>query len=406
MVYKVLVVDDSTFFRKRLAEIIQQDSELELVGQASDGKESLDMVATLKPHVITMDVEMPIMNGIDAVREIMKNNPTPILMFSSLTKEGADATIRALEAGALDFLPKNFDDISRRKIEAIDAIKMKLKILAKCYNQVSILGNSSYLLRTQKYDTNPSIEPKSGLISAHVHKSGGFRSTLNSNLNHTSSRLISSMHSVHSNMSSLCDKPSLYKISSNGKYKLVAIGCSTGGPIALREILPKFPSGFPLPIIIMQHMPETFTGSFAKRLDALCNLPVTEAKSGDILENGHIYLAPGGKQMLVEKVGIHVCLKIVESPPHINFKPSVDMGFGSAAQVFGNAVLAVVLTGMGNDGAKGAKLLRQKGSTVWAQDRETCLIYGMPKAVVEAGLAQKILPLEAFGDSIVKEVLN
>lgn len=442
MVYKVLIVDDSTFFRKRLSEIIAQDPELELVGQALNGKEAISLATELDPDVVTMDVEMPVMNGIDAVREIMKSHPVPILMFSSLTKDGAQATMDALDAGALDFMPKNFDDIARKKTEAIDAISSKMKELARNKRSVARLGKISIPHRPAT--TLRGTSSASSTFSRTSSTLGSTRSTLSSSsaLNRTSlGTSLSSTRSFGSTTSttatsSLASRTGLNRVSSVGagtrtvlrstsassstvtstgvatsdfskrsaKYKLVAIGSSTGGPVALQAVLTKIPSNFPLPIIVMQHMPAAFTGPFAQRLNDQCQIPVCEAHDGQIIENGQIYIAPGGKQMVVEKAGVNSVLKIVDGPASLNYKPSVDVAFGSASQIYKDSVLAVVLTGMGADGCKGAGLLKQAGSTVWAQNEDSCVIYGMPKAIVDAGLAQKILDINEIGVQIVKEI--
>src|SRR5574344_1047478 len=370
MTIKVLIVDDSTFFRKRLIEMIEKDNELELVGEAKNGKEAVSLVSSLSPDVITMDVEMPVMNGIDAVRAIMSENPTPILMFSSLTSDGAKSTLDALDAGAMDFIPKCFDDIARRKEDAISTLTNKIKELGKS--------------RFSRF-LNKSTKPKTLDRFVSSQKSG-------------EQQMVSKLHPVSMNVDNF---------KGQGKYKLLAIGSSTGGPIALQTLLTGLPSNFPLPVVVVQHMPAAFTGPFAKRLDQLCGMHVVEAKDGDVIENGTVYIAPGAMQMMVEEKGNgDRFLHIVPSPEHLNYRPCVDVTFGAAAQCYKNSVLAVVLTGMGHDGEKGSSLLKSMGSTVWAQNEETCVIYGMPKAIVDSGIAMKILAIEDMASNIIAEVKN
>lgn len=436
MVLKVLIVDDSTFFRKRLTEIIQNDKDLELVGEALNGKEAVTKCATLHPDVITMDVEMPVMNGIEAVREIMRTSPTPILMFSSLTKDGAKATMDALEAGALDFLPKNFDDIARKKQEAIDTIKGKIKELGRSKSKLmrvkptfgssTTQSNHAVRISTHTSTSTSLLNRRNSTLNSTLEKLNASTSRLNSNSSRPSSSLFSktssnsksifnsteskfqSSSTVNKTSVGVADKSSLKVCEADfskrtNKLNLLAIGSSTGGPLALQGLLSAIPGNFPVPIIVMQHMPAAFTGPFADRLNALCPLTVSEAKDGDVIRPGHIYVAPGGKQMLLEKNGISTVLKIIDGPPSLNYKPSVDVAFGSAAQIYQDSVLGVILTGMGADGCKGAQMLKNSGSSIWAQDENTCVIYGMPKAVVEAGIASKVLPIGEIAANIVKE---
>lgn len=440
MVLKVLIVDDSTFFRKRLTEIIENDKDLELVGEALNGKDAVTKCATLHPDVITMDVEMPVMNGIEAVREIMRTSPTPILMFSSLTRDGAKATMDALEAGALDFLPKNFDDIARKKQEAIDTIKGKIKELGRSKSKlmrvkqsfgINYSNQSTAAERTSTHTSSSLLNRSNSTLNNTLNKLNATTSRLNSNYSRPSSSLSSktssSSTSVRSSTESkfqssstlnkssavkssvgIADKSSLKVCEADfskrtNKLSLLAIGSSTGGPLALQGMLSAIPANFPVPVIVMQHMPAAFTGPFADRLNSLCPLTVSEAQDGDVIRPGHIYIAPGGKQMLLEKRGASVVLKIIDGPPSLNYKPSVDVAFGSAAQIYQDCVLGIILTGMGADGCKGAQMLKNSGSSVWAQDENTCVIYGMPKAVVEAGIASKVLPIEDIAANIVRE---
>ncbi|MCK5640746.1 MAG: chemotaxis response regulator protein-glutamate methylesterase [Gammaproteobacteria bacterium] len=351
MTLRVLVVDDSRFFRNRVTDMLNSDPRLEVVAVAENGSEAIKKVSEEHPDVITMDIEMPVMDGITAVRKIMASKPVPILMFSSLTTDGAQATFDALEAGAIDYLPKNFAEISRK---SEDVIKML------CDRVFSIASKGR--VRTNIRKDTPISKP------AQVAKS-----------------------------------PPIF--AKKTSYELVAIGCSTGGPVALQEVLQKIPGDFPLPIILVQHMPGTFTPSYAKRLDGLCGLTITEAKQGDILQPGTAYLAPGGKQLTVRRSSTNqITLNIKEPKPEENYRPCVDITFNSLASELKNPVLAIILTGMGADGREGARSLKTAGSTIWAQDEISSVVYGMPAAVADAGLTDRILPLVDIGPSIIGQV--
>ncbi len=389
MSIKVLVVDDSSFFRRRLTEIIAADPELSVIGTANNGKEAIEKARELRPDVITMDVEMPVMDGIQAVREILKTQRLPILMFSSLTHDGAKATLEALEAGAVDFLPKKFEDIARDKSEAIELLRQRIKAVAR--RRLFVKPISTAPSSPQAPTARPTTSPNAGANSS-IARTPAARSEL---LRTTTERTESSDVAQH-------ERP--FKPSGKA-YKLVAIGTSTGGPVALQTIITALPANFPLPIVLIQHMPAAFTGAFAARLNSLAKIEVKEAADGDILRPGVAYLAPGGKQMLVDGSDSAAKLRIKEDDsPRITFKPSVDITFGTAAKVFNDKVLAIVLTGMGSDGRDGARLLKQFGSKIWAQDEASCVVYGMPQAVTAAGLTDHEVSLPDVANKILAEV--
>lgn len=378
MSIRVLVVDDSSFFRRRLTEILAADVDLVVVGTANNGKEAVEKAAELKPDVITMDVEMPVMDGIQAVREILKNQRVPILMFSSLTHAGAKATLDALDAGAVDFLPKKFEDIARDKGEAIEVLRQRVKAVAR--RRLFVRPAATALPTPAPARPAPSALARTPLARAEL-----LRSTERTESSDTGG-------STH------------FK-SSGKQYKLVAIGTSTGGPVALQTIITALPANFPLPIVLVQHMPAAFTGAFASRLNSLAKIEVKEAADGDILRPGVAYLAPGGKQMLVEGSDSQAKLRIKDDDsPRITFKPSVDITFGTAAKVFSDKVLAIVLTGMGSDGRDGCRLLKQFGSKIWSQDEASCVVYGMPQAVTSAGLTDVEVNLADVASKLVAEV--
>ncbi|GGW73785.1 protein-glutamate methylesterase/protein-glutamine glutaminase [Alteromonas halophila] len=372
MVFKVLVVDDSTFYRRRVREILDADRELEVVGEARNGQDAVDMVQSLAPDVVTMDVEMPVMDGITAVKAIMQQRPVPILMFSSLTHHGAQATLDALEAGALDFLPKKFEDIAQNRKEAAQMLCTKVRLIAR---------RGIGIRRPSLRDAKP--------LPPSAPKQKFFRS----------SGLLSGRNDAAS-------QPTVSSVTRSGKlYKCLTIGASTGGPVALQKVLTPLPADFPLPILLVQHMPGTFTHAFAERLNGNCKLAVKEAEDGDILRAGHAYLAPGGKQMVVEQQGSIKRLRITDETGQdkVSYKPSVDVTLRSVASVYGGDVLSVILTGMGADGREGCRSLKEKGATIWAQDQASCVVYGMPQAVASANISVKSISIDDISNCILTE---
>ena len=355
MAVKVLVVDDSGFFRRRVSEILSSDPNIQVIGTATNGREAIDQAMALKPDVITMDYEMPMMDGITAVRQIMQRCPTPVLMFSSLTHEGARVTLDALDAGAVDFLPKNFEDISRNPNKVKQLLCEKINTISRSNRRFSTYSSApTAATPAARHATSPAGLASAAPMPAHASTPAPRR------------------------------KP----------YRLVAIGTSTGGPVALQRVLTQLPASFPTPIVLIQHMPAAFTKAFAERLDKLCKIRVKEAEDGDLLRPGLALLAPGGKQMMVDGRG---AVRILPGDERLNYRPCVDVTFGSAAKAFHDKVLAVVLTGMGADGREGARMLKQCGSQVWAQDEASCVIYGMPMAVVKANLSDAVYGLDEIG---------
>ncbi|MBD8269711.1 protein-glutamate methylesterase/protein-glutamine glutaminase [Pseudomonas fluorescens] len=377
MAVKVLVVDDSGFFRRRVSEILSADPTIQVVGTATNGKEAIDQAIALKPDVITMDYEMPMMDGITAVRHIMQRCPTPVLMFSSLTHEGARVTLDALDAGAVDFLPKNFEDISRNPEKVKQMLCEKVHSISRS-NRRSLFSA-------------PAAAPAPAPVPAAAPSfSRPAPAPVPPARNAPAAPSRAAAPSAHS------------PAPKRKAYKLVAIGTSTGGPVALQRVLTQLPANFPAPIVLIQHMPAAFTKAFAERLDKLCRISVKEAEDGDILRPGLALLAPGGKQMMVDGRG---AIKILPGDERLNYKPCVDITFGSAAKSYGDKVLAVVLTGMGADGREGARLLKQGGSAIWAQDEASCVIYGMPMAIVKADLADAVYSLDDIGKHLVEACL-
>lgn len=336
MSIRVLIVDDSSFFRKRLADIINADPELTVIGTAEDGQQAILQAKTLKPDIITMDIEMPKLDGISAVKRIMAESPTAILMLSSMTTAGAKATFDALEAGAMDYMPKQFGDLTKRDSTLQQKLCQRLHQLASHYNQ-------------------PQIQPS--------------RKAEHSALDH---------------------------------LKLITIGTSTGGPIALQTILSELPNNFPLPIIVVQHMPETFTPSFAERLNDQCAITIKHADDGDDVIPGTVYIAPGGKQLHVAGSANKPKIQIQNSASDQPYRPCIDITLNSIAKLCPAESLTIILTGMGSDGSEGCKKLKQLGATVWSQDEQSSTIYGMPMAIAKANLADKILNLADIGPQLSK----
>jgi two-component system, chemotaxis family, protein-glutamate methylesterase/glutaminase len=348
---RVLIVDDSVFFQRRISEILSTDDRIEVVGTARNGLEGVEQARRLRPDVITMDVEMPVMDGITAVKQIMSNVPTPILMLSSYTSEGAKATLDALNAGAVDFIPKQ----SNSAYESVDRLSTMLvqRVLA-------------------------------------IHHKGVVRSAS------------TQVAAVATSVDTRRHAPLL--ASRKGSYDLVVIGASTGGPVAIQQLLGALPSTFPVPMVLVVHMPGSFTKAYAERLNALCALNVSEAVDGEQLLPGMILLAPGGKQLSFERKGARPLVRVRDGLPEETYKPCIDITLESAAHALRNSVLAVILTGMGSDGSRGASMLKQCDSTVWSQDEASCIVYGMPQAIEKRGLSDLVLPLNDIGPTLVKAV--
>ena len=360
MPLNVLVVDDSVFFQRVLKEIINDSKELHVIGVANNGQEAVDKVKSLKPDVVTMDYEMPMMDGVTAVRTIMSENPLPILMLSSMTFSGAKITMDALDAGAADFMTKNFAEISGKS----ESIKKRL------YSTLLEIGKS-VLLRTKVNTPAPASPPIS--VSSPVSKPEKKPSHSGSNSHLTTS------------------KNAIFETSS--LPKIVVIGASTGGPAALTELLKRLPKSFPCPIIVVQHMPQNFTLAFSQRLNKNCLLDVKEAEDGDVLHAGKVFLAPGGKQLVLDKVNSRR-IRIIDSNCSVNYKPCIDISMASICNSYGKDTLGIVLTGMGSDGCNGARLLKENKASVWTQAKEGCVVYGMPMAVDSASLSNASLSLD------------
>ena len=351
MKIKVLVVDDSAFMRKVISDLINTSNRLEVIGTAKNGQDAIEKIKSLKPDVVTLDVEMPVMDGISALEVIMKEMPMPVLMLSSVTKEGAEATIKSLELGAIDFITKP------SSIFKVNTEDMKKELIEKILLVSNIKHRKArpQLIRPKITQTSVSEKLKA------------------------SSRGGSSID------------------------KIIAIGTSTGGPRALQSVIPNIPGDINASVIIVQHMPAGFTKSLADRMDAMSQLSVKEAEDGELLKAGCAYIAPGDRHLRVIKSGKDYRIKLDQGELVSGHRPSVDAMMYSIADMGIQNVIGVIMTGMGSDGARGLENVKQmnKGYII-AQDEESCVVYGMPKSTVELGVVDKIVPLESIANEIIK----
>jgi len=351
---KVLVVDDSALMRKLLKEIIMTDRSLEVVGTARDGQDAIEKVRDLKPDVVTMDINMPVMDGLTSLQYILNEYPEmPVLMISSLTSEGALTTFEALELGAFDYVTKPSGTVSRDLHTVGREIIQKVKLAYKSANRKSIKDRIARLSSAPlQKKTTPAKKP---ILTA-----------------------------------------------DRKLTKVVVIGVSTGGPGTLMEVLPMLPQDLGAAVIIVQHMPPSFTTSFAKRLNDACAIPIKEAEAGDVLQNGRGYLAPGGYQMLVR--GERGTVRISSSPKTV-FMPAVNVTMESVLDAFGGEnVIGVLMTGMGDDGADAMVKIRQAGGVTIAEDESTAVVFGMPREAIERGGAEIVVPSYKIADAIIEAV--
>lgn len=341
---RVLVVDDSTIIRRLVTDILSSDPEIDVVGTAPDGQVALAKLAALAPDVVTLDIEMPVMDGLETLVNLRKTHPRlPVIMFSTLTASGAVATLDALARGATDYVtkPANVGSVTEAMEHVRSLLIPKIKALARSSQPSSIGPQLAAPQRSALGALPPSAKP-------------------------------------------------------NIPPKVVGIGISTGGPNALAELLPRLPAKLPVPVVIVQHMPPIFTKHLAERLNSVSAVKVVEATDGEPLLGGWVYLAPGGHHLEVIATNRQLQAKIVDTPPENSCRPAVDVLFRSLAKACGATALGCILTGMGRDGLKGCEALAQTGARIFVQDQATSVVWGMPGAVAEAGLADKIVPLDSF----------
>jgi len=338
---RVLVVDDSFVMRKVITRMLEKDPQIEVAGTACDGRDALEKVESLKPDVMTLDIEMPVMNGIDVLRQVMAKRPMPVIMMSALTKEGADITIEALNLGACDFVTKDLSGFTSPAAGIEGELINKVKNVAK--------NKAKYLLKRLDALKRPvALNP---------------------------------------------DK----KI----RHEILSIGASTGGPPVLQHILSSLPGDFPIPVVIAQHMPKIFTQTFAQRLNALSRLEVKEAEGKEVLKAGVALVAPGDTHIGLKRRGRDVVVEFVDGARFI-YRPSVDLLLSTTAEAYESLSIGVILTGMGSDGLAGMKELKSKNGYVIAQNEETCVVYGMPKAVINANITDAVLPVDKIPEEIMR----
>lgn len=374
MKIRVLVVDDSAFMRKVITDMIQQQPNIEVLDTAKNGAEAIEKIKLLKPDVVTLDIEMPIMDGLTALEKIMDTEPLPVIMLSSLTKEGADATIRSLELGAVDFITKpssvfkiNTEDV---KNELISKIVMASKI--------SMKTKSSRRMTDYKKD-----KEEVTTRAAFSNQPKPFKST----------------------EPPLTDNQIKRAFGGNRIDKIVAIGTSTGGPRALQSVIPRIPGNINASFIVVQHMPPGFTKSLAERMNTLSELNVKEAENGDILKQGWVYIAPGDQHLKLRRSGSDWAIQLTQDELVSGHRPSVDAMMYSIADQKVPNVVGVIMTGMGADGAKGlVRVKNENKGYVIAQDEESCVVFGMPKSTIQLGCVDKVVTLNDIANEIVKAV--
>ena len=370
---RVLVVDDSAFMRKMVAEILARDAGLCIVGQARDGADALAKLDALQPDVITLDVEMPVLDGFGALTGIMRRRPTPVLMLSSLTQAGADATLRCLELGAVDFVGKPSGAIS------LDIEKVAAELIAK----VKAAAGVTVLSRLAGSPPSPRRE---GLLDGREGRKED-----------AAARVFPENSSFSAGTPSLRERGG--EPARREKISLLVIGASTGGPRALQTLIPALPADLGVPIVIVQHMPPGFTASLARRLEQTSPFTAREAADGDRLQPGQILVAPGGRHLQFTSGGV---VHLTDDPTVHGVRPAVDVTLASLAPLYGPRLLAVLLTGMGRDGARGLKLTQDRGGQTLAEDETTCVVYGMPKAAADMGAVGCLLPLPALAPAIAR----
>lgn len=378
----VLVCDDSALMRKMIKEMIEEDQSLSVVATAANGLFALKKIPVVKPDIIILDIEMPEMNGLEFLEECKKQGITiPVIVLSSLVKKGARITMKALELGAKDFILKPSGSIS----QDINKVRDELIRLIHVY-----CGRSFF-----KHNIDFRDEPSE--IFSSLSKAFAPR---------TFTPITTSMQQLHEattgvSLNTRNFPPPVKLRPTHGKVEIVVIGISTGGPVALREMLPILPKGFPVPVLIVQHMPSGFTKEFAESLDAICNVDVVEAKDADVVLPGKVYIAPGDKHIQINRMSLATLLNLSDSPSENGHKPSVDVLFRSAANSYGNQVLAVLMTGMGRDGAKEMGTIYNAGGRTIAQGERSCTVYGMPRVAIENGYVDEVIELSGIARRII-----
>jgi len=348
---RLLIVDDSSFMRSIIKRMLKNYSDIEIVGTARDGVEGVEKALKLRPDVITMDIEMPRMNGIEATGHIMSESPVPIIMVSSISIDGARATMDALDRGAVDYISKNIQN------SALDVMEIEKDLVRK----IRTFGR-------KKKMASPAAAPRARPVKRFT-------------------------------------APARPRSFATQNIKSVVIGASTGGPKAVQQVLSGLPAGLKVSFLIVVHMPGQFTTAFAERLNGLCTMKVTEARSGDEVKPGSILVCPGGHQTrYVRKGAAEVRVEINDEPADSLYKPSVNVAVASVASCFNGRAMGVILTGMGDDGRLGMRDIKKHGGKTLVQNEESCTVYGMPKAVIDDGLADKVVSLDMIASEIVNMI--
>ncbi|RKQ19813.1 protein-glutamate methylesterase/protein-glutamine glutaminase [Ureibacillus endophyticus] len=375
---KLLIVDDSAFMRKLISDFFDGNLKIEVIGTARNGVDAINKIQQLKPDVVTMDVEMPEMNGLDALKVIMEKCPVPVIMLSSTTINGAKNTLNAMENGAVDFVAKPSGTIS------LDLHKIKEELVHKVEHAAHV---SVAKLKKPIGHKNISTKFANDIIK---------KREITPMKNSTTTKNYKIAKEVNAST-----RKNQW---SNNSKKIVLIGTSTGGPRALQEVITKLPKSINAPILIVQHMPPGFTKSLAERLNQLSNIEVKEAEHGDVLINGKAYIAPGGSHLKIKKLNSQFQIILDQNePPRSGHRPAVDVMFENVSQFSEFDKIAVIMTGMGYDGSKGLIELKQKGNTIAiAESADTCIVYGMPKAAVETQLVDEIVDVDDIAQTIMK----
>jgi len=357
---RVLIVDDSAFMRKLISDFLSEQPKIEVIGTARNGEDAIKKCREFRPDVITLDVEMPKLNGLEVLKLIMKEHPLPVVMLSSTTKEGADTTLQAIQAGAVDFVAKPSGSIS------IDLHKIKTELIQKVLSaskanltKINFLEDSNTVGKKLERSIDSEIQPASNVTTR------GF----------TQSK------------------------------KIVCIGTSTGGPRALQQVITSLPKGLEVPILIVQHMPPGFTKSLANRLDSLSQIRVKEAEDGELLQKGTAYIAPGGFHLKVKSLGSSLAISLSQSPPRNGHRPSVDVMFESISTIKNYSKIAVIMTGMGADGSKGLVEMKKNGIVkAIAESQDTSIVFGMPKAAIATNMVDEVANVENIAQSIMNYI--
>jgi two-component system, chemotaxis family, protein-glutamate methylesterase/glutaminase len=363
-VITVVVTDDSAFMRRAIQKMLEKEPEIQVVGTAASGEEGVAMAERLNPDVVTMDVEMPGIGGLEAARAIVERRGPPVIMVSALTRDGAETTLRALELGAVDFIPKPDSAL-------IDIVNVQRELVEKVKHFGSRRAYLRAVRETMRID-RAKIEEARAAATAPPAPQPPLRPPLRSRTGRPRA----------------------------GAYTCVAIGTSTGGPVALSQILPKLPAGFPIPIVVVQHMPPGFTRPLAERLDATSKITVVEGTDGMPLAPGTAIVAPAGKQLRVQRAGNSVRVALSADEGRSLHVPSVDVMAASVGETFGPGSLGVILTGMGHDGVQGLTVIKERGGFVLGQDEASSVVYGMPRAAAVAGLVDRVIPLDAVSRTL------